>query len=125
MKYCSQETQPPQTRVVTSSSERNELASTRSTFLNYRRRNALGHQVGRYDVLNRLVNDSAETFAVFAALADATRRRHSATLRIRERARLIHRRQEGRNHLIRPKQSGLILARQWLVRTRSRVESQL
>jgi len=92
-------------------------------------------------MLNHLVNDSAETSAVFAALADATRRRIllslatdderpvtelakpfsisspaiSRHLRILERARLIHRRQEGRNHLIRPNQSGLVLARQWLV----------
>ena len=32
MKYCSHETQPPQTNVISRSSERSELASARSTF---------------------------------------------------------------------------------------------
>lgn len=97
--------------------------------------------MARCGTLNELVNNPKRTTAVFAALADPTRRRIllslagnderpvselarpfrisspaiSRHLRILERARLIHRRREGRNHLIRGNQSGLVLARQWLV----------
>jgi len=90
--------------------------------------------------LNQLVNDSRQVTAIFAALADPTRRRilrrlgHgedqpvtelakpfrisapaiSRHLRVLERARLIHRRRQGRVHFIRPRASGLKPAEDWI-----------
>jgi len=90
--------------------------------------------------INELVNNQAQVSAVFAALADPTRRRIltrlssegespvtvvakpfrisppaiSRHLRVLERARLIQRRKHGREHLIRARPAGLDLARQWI-----------
>ncbi|HLK22949.1 MAG TPA: metalloregulator ArsR/SmtB family transcription factor, partial [Bryobacteraceae bacterium] len=87
-----------------------------------------------------LVNNQRQVSAIFAALADPTRRRIltglstnrespvsalskpfrisppaiSRHLRVLERARLIHRRRQGREHLIRARSSGLDDARQWM-----------
>ncbi len=88
-----------------------------------------------------MVNDQRELTAIFAALADPTRRRIlirlskvdetsvnalskpfkisppaiSRHLRVIERARLIHRRREGRVHLIRARPDGLKPAQKWLM----------
>lgn len=90
--------------------------------------------------LNTLVNNKRQVTAIFAALADPTRRRIlvglsaseespvsvlakpfrisapaiSRHLRVLERARLIHRRRQGREHLIRARSEGLDDARQWM-----------
>jgi DNA-binding transcriptional ArsR family regulator len=87
-----------------------------------------------------MVNNQRQVSAVFAALSDPTRRgilsRLSAVqetrvsalaspfrisapaisrhLRVLERARLIHRRRHGREHLIRPRPDGLDKARAWI-----------
>jgi DNA-binding transcriptional ArsR family regulator len=87
-----------------------------------------------------LVNNQRRITAIFAALADPTRRgilaRLSASgespvtalakpfrisppaisrhLRVLERARLIHRRRDGREHLIRARSEGLNDAQQWM-----------
>jgi len=90
--------------------------------------------------INRMVNDSRRVTAIFSALSDPTRRRiltslsgggeapvsalskpfHisppaiSRHLRVLERARLIHRRREGRIHLIRARPGALKPAHDWL-----------
>jgi DNA-binding transcriptional ArsR family regulator len=90
-------------------------------------------------IINRLVNNR-QTSAVFAALADPTRRgilgklssssensvatllrpfRMSAPaisrhLRVLEKAKLIERRREGRRHLIRARSEGLQPAQEWM-----------
>ena len=90
--------------------------------------------------INRLVNNQRQITAIFAALADPTRRgillrlsssgesavtalakpfRISAPaisrhLRVLEHARLIHRRRDGREHLIRARSEGLKDAQQWM-----------
>jgi DNA-binding transcriptional ArsR family regulator len=90
--------------------------------------------------INALVNSQKGITAVFAALADPTRRRIlrglsggeerpvaelakpfrisapaiSRHLRVLERARLIERRRAGRMHYIRPRSEGLDPARQWM-----------
>jgi DNA-binding transcriptional ArsR family regulator len=90
--------------------------------------------------INRLVNNQKRITAIFAALADPTRRRilvrlsnqaespvtalakpfHisppavSRHLRVLETARLIDRRREGRVHLIRARPDGLKEAQQWI-----------
>jgi DNA-binding transcriptional ArsR family regulator len=90
--------------------------------------------------INRMVNHQTALTAIFAALADPTRRRilvrlskvgempvHALSepfdisppaisrhLRVIEKARLIHRRREGRVHLIRARPDGLKPARKWL-----------
>jgi DNA-binding transcriptional ArsR family regulator len=87
-----------------------------------------------------LVNNQRQITAIFAALADPTRRRIlaglsgtresrvtalakpfrisppaiSRHLRVLENARLIHRRRQGREHLIRARSAGLDDARQWM-----------
>jgi DNA-binding transcriptional ArsR family regulator len=87
-----------------------------------------------------LVNNQTQVTAVFAALADPTRRRIlsrlsirtespvtalakpfrisapaiSRHLRVLESARLIERRREGREHLIRARPSGLKAAQEWM-----------
>jgi DNA-binding transcriptional ArsR family regulator len=87
-----------------------------------------------------LVNNQRRINAIFAALADPTRRgilvrlstsgespvtalskpfrisppAISRHLRVLERARLIHRRRDGREHLIRARAEGLNDARQWM-----------
>jgi DNA-binding transcriptional ArsR family regulator len=87
-----------------------------------------------------LVNNQRQITAIFAALADPTRRgillRLSSSgespvtalarpfrisppaisrhLRVLERARLIHRRRDGREHLIRARSKGLKDAQQWM-----------
>ena len=91
-------------------------------------------------MINELVNNQAQISAVFAALADPTRRRLltrlsaggaqpvsvlakpfrisppaiSRHLRVLEKARLIHRRRQGREHLIRARPDGLEKARVWI-----------
>jgi DNA-binding transcriptional ArsR family regulator len=95
--------------------------------------------MSRY-TFNAVVNNEARVTAVFAALADPTRRRIvqrlseqgetrvtglakpfrislpaiSRHLRVLERARLIERRRHGREHFIRPRPSGLEEARKWI-----------
>ena len=90
--------------------------------------------------INKLVNNQKQITAVFSALADPTRRgilarlsrsgenpvtalakpfrmsppAISRHLRILEDARLIHRRRQGREHLIRARSAGLEDARQWM-----------
>ena len=90
--------------------------------------------------INELVNNQTRTNAVFAALADPTRRRILARLsgqgerpvtelakpfrisapaisrhlRVLEGARLIQRRRQGRVHLIRARPEGIDPARQWM-----------
>ncbi len=90
--------------------------------------------------INRLVNNQNRITAIFAALADPTRRRilvqlsnaaespvnalakpfHisppavSRHLRVLENARLIRRRREGRVHLIRVRPAGLKEAQKWI-----------
>ena len=90
--------------------------------------------------INRLVNNQRQITTIFAALADPTRRgillrlsssgesavtalakpfRISAPaisrhLRVLEHARLIHRRRDGREHLIRARSEGLKDAQQWM-----------
>jgi DNA-binding transcriptional ArsR family regulator len=97
--------------------------------------------VRRYK-LNAVVNNRDRVTAVFAALADPTRRRivqHVAQhgesrvtvlakpfqislpaisrhLRVLERARLIERRRRGREHFIRSRPDGLEDARKWIMR---------
>jgi DNA-binding transcriptional ArsR family regulator len=92
--------------------------------------------------INELVNNQKQLTAVFAALADPTRRRIltrlsnrsespvaslakpfrisppavSRHLRVLEKARLIDRRREGRWHLIRARPAGLEAARSWIDR---------
>jgi DNA-binding transcriptional ArsR family regulator len=92
--------------------------------------------------INRLVNNHKQVTAIFAALADPTRRRIlvrlsnkaespvtalskpfrisppavSRHLRVLETARLIERRREGRTHLIRARPDGLKEAQEWLNR---------
>jgi DNA-binding transcriptional ArsR family regulator len=87
-----------------------------------------------------MVNNQKKITAIFAALADPTRRRIlvrlsnrgagpvtalakpfrislpaiSRHLRVLEKARLIHRRREGRVHVIRVRASGLKPARDWI-----------
>jgi DNA-binding transcriptional ArsR family regulator len=87
-----------------------------------------------------LVNNQSQLTAIFAALSDPTRRRIlaglstsgespvtalgkpfrisppaiSRHLRVLEDARLIHRRREGREHLIRARSGGLKDAQQWM-----------
>jgi DNA-binding transcriptional ArsR family regulator len=87
-----------------------------------------------------MVNNQAKITAIFAALADPTRRRIlvrlsssgagpvtalakpfrislpaiSRHLRVLEKARLIHRRREGRVHVIRVRAAGFQPARDWL-----------
>ena len=87
-----------------------------------------------------MVNNQRQVTQVFAALADPTRRRIlaglssqgesrvtalarpfrislpavSRHLRVLERARLIQRRRDGREHLIRPRPEGLREAQQWI-----------
>lgn len=87
-----------------------------------------------------MVNNQRHITAVFAALADPTRRRIldrlsgqgesrvtalarpfrislpavSRHLRVLERARLIQRRRDGREHLIRPRPDGVMEAQQWI-----------
>jgi DNA-binding transcriptional ArsR family regulator len=86
-----------------------------------------------------LVNNQRQITAIFAALADPTRRgillrlgsreipvtalakpfrvsppAISRHLRVLERARLIHRRRNGREHLIRARSEGLKDAQQWM-----------
>jgi DNA-binding transcriptional ArsR family regulator len=89
-----------------------------------------------------LVNNNRRVSAAFAALADPTRRRIltrlsngaetpvtglakpfrisapaiSRHLRVLESARLIHRRRQGREHLIRARVDGLKPAREWMSR---------
>ncbi|HEY6248931.1 MAG TPA: metalloregulator ArsR/SmtB family transcription factor [Candidatus Angelobacter sp.] len=91
-------------------------------------------------IFNTVVNNRKQITAVFAALADPTRRRIldrlsgqgespvtalarpfrislpavSRHLRVLERARLIQRRRDGREHLIRPHPAGLREAQQWI-----------
>jgi DNA-binding transcriptional ArsR family regulator len=91
-------------------------------------------------MINRLVNNQRLTTAVFAALADPTRRRLlvrlsgggesqvaalarpfrisppaiSRHLRVLEKARLIQRRRQGRVHLIRARPDGLREAQKWI-----------
>jgi DNA-binding transcriptional ArsR family regulator len=91
-------------------------------------------------LVNTLVNNQKRITAVFAALADPTRRgilaRLSSSgenpvtalakpfrmsppaisrhLRVLEHARLIHRRRQGREHLIRARSEGLEDAKQWM-----------
>lgn len=93
-------------------------------------------------ILNTLVNNRKEVTAVFAALADDTRRRillrlsrdgeepvtslaHpfrislpaiSRHVRVLEKAGLIERRREGRVHFIRFRPAGLAKAREWMAR---------
>jgi DNA-binding transcriptional ArsR family regulator len=90
--------------------------------------------------INELVNNQKQTNAVFAALADPTRRRILARLsgqgerpvtelakpfrisapaisrhlRVLERARLIQRRRQGRVHFIRARREGVQPAQQWI-----------
>ena len=90
---------------------------------------------------NAVVNNEAKVTAIFAALADPTRRRIvqrlseqgetrvtglakpfrislpaiSRHLRVLESARLIERRRRGREHFIRPRPAGLEDARKWMV----------
>jgi len=90
--------------------------------------------------INRLVNNQRQITTIFAALADPTRRgillRLSSSgespvtalakpfrisppaisrhLRVLEHARLIHRRRDGREHLIRARSEGLKDAQQWM-----------
>jgi DNA-binding transcriptional ArsR family regulator len=87
-----------------------------------------------------MVNNQRKTTAIFAALADPTRRRIlvrlsnsgegpvtalakpfrislpaiSRHLRVLEKARLIHRRREGRVHIIRVRAAGLKPAQDWI-----------
>jgi DNA-binding transcriptional ArsR family regulator len=89
-----------------------------------------------------LVNDQRRVSAIFAALADPTRRRILARLslnngssvavlgkpfrisapaisrhlRVLQKARLIERRRKGRVHLIRARKAGLVEAQQWIAR---------
>src|SRR5271169_5493301 len=91
-------------------------------------------------ILNMLANSQEKVTAIFAALADPTRRRIlvrlsrkgegpvtalakpfrvslpaiSRHLRVLEKARLIDRRREGRVHLIRFRAAGLKQARDWM-----------
>jgi DNA-binding transcriptional ArsR family regulator len=91
-------------------------------------------------ILNKVVNSQEKITAIFAALADPTRRRIlvrlstggegpvtalakpfrvslpaiSRHLRVLEKARLIDRRREGRVHLIRFRAAGLKQARDWM-----------
>jgi DNA-binding transcriptional ArsR family regulator len=93
-----------------------------------------------WSTLNELVNNQKRISAVFAALADPTRRRIltrlsdsgespvtalgkpfritapavSRHLRVLERARLIDRRRDGRVHLIRARPGGMKDARNWM-----------
>jgi len=95
---------------------------------------------GLRDTLNELVNHQRRVSAVFAALADPTRRRIlvrlssgderpvadlskpfrisapaiSRHLRVLERAKLIGRRRDGRVHLIRARREGLKEAQDWI-----------
>jgi DNA-binding transcriptional ArsR family regulator len=92
------------------------------------------------NTLNEVVNNQEQISAVFAALADPTRRRILARLsnhaespvtalakpfhisapaisrhlRVLENARLIDRQREGRMHLIRARPAGLKEARKWI-----------
>src|SRR5271169_6577911 len=91
-------------------------------------------------ILNMLANSQEKVTAIFAALADPTRRRIlvrlstggegpvtalakpfrislpavSRHLRVLEKARLIHRRRQGRVHLIRVRPDGFKQARDWI-----------
>jgi len=91
-------------------------------------------------IINKLVNNQKLTTAIFAALADPTRRRLlvrlsgsgerqvaalakpfrisppaiSRHLRVLEKARLIQRRRQGRVHLIRARPDGLREAQKWI-----------
>jgi len=91
-------------------------------------------------MINELVNNQAKLTAVFAALADPTRRRLltrlsaggakpvsalakpfrisapaiSRHLRVLEKAKLIHRSRQGREHLIRARPDGLQKAQEWM-----------
>lgn len=91
-------------------------------------------------IINNVVNNQRKTTAVFAALADPTRRRIllrlsrgsgtpvtelarpfrvsppaiSRHLRILEKAKLIERRREGRMHFIRARPDGLKEAERWI-----------
>lgn len=93
-------------------------------------------------MLNRVVNNHKQVTAIFAALADPTRRRilvqlssnadspvatiakpfHisppaiSRHLRVLENAELIHRRRHGRVHLIRARPASLKRAQEWIDR---------
>jgi DNA-binding transcriptional ArsR family regulator len=90
--------------------------------------------------INTMVNNQSKITAIFQALADPTRRRIlvrlsngeegqvtalakpfrislpaiSRHLRVLEKARLIHRRRQGRVHLIRARASGLKPAQEWI-----------
>jgi len=91
-------------------------------------------------IFNALVNKEERVTAIFAALADPTRRRIverlsaqgeirvtalakpfrislpaiSRHLRVLEQARLIRRQRHGREHLIRPHSEGMIEAQKWM-----------
>jgi DNA-binding transcriptional ArsR family regulator len=91
-------------------------------------------------IINELVNNQAQLTAVFAALADPTRRRLltrlsgrgakpvaalakpfrisppaiSRHLRVLEKARLIERSRQGREHLIRARPDGMRKAQEWM-----------